>query len=262
MDTFFSNIEESLNEMIANTTDTNTNNNDSSVLMQNQISTQQAMNAVLQESSALICGPSCQKEKITKELEQKMIDAETNLKTAPAKLEESRRNYFVFSQGERAYNKMQEKELKEKAREIANELTILFNKELTNVRTMNSYLNIATTNSDYTVDLLEKLLAENKELTEQLQENQTDIITNDRKTYYENEAIDNLELWYILFWRSFYFIYIILLIVLMSKALYWHAFASILLLFYPYYIPQLYKWGLNRITGFINKLPSNIYNNL
>lgn len=259
MSSLFSNIQQTF----SGTNNTNNNNNNSSALLQEQQTTQQQFNNALENSySALVCGPSCQREKITKELEQKYLDAKTNLKTAPDQYEQSRRNYYIYSRGENEFNEMQEKELKEKAEKIANELTDLFNRELTNAYTMAAYLNTDASNSEYTVDLLEKLLVENKELAAQLEDSQTDIITNDRKTYYENEAIDNLELWYILFWRSFYFLYILLLIVLISAAKYGAAAASILLLLYPYYIPYLYKWVSSRITGLINKMPSNIYNNL
>lgn len=254
MDSLVASIQESLSG-------TN-NNDDNSALLQNQQSIQQQIDALLQDSS-LICGPSCQKDKITKELKQKYLDAETNLKTAPDQFKKARMNYYVYSEGETSYNAMQESELKEKAKNIAEQLTTLFNNELTNANTMNSYLNTATINSQYTVDLLNTLLAKNKELAEQLKESHSDIITNDRKTYYENEAIDSLELWYVLFRHAFYFLSIILLITLISMRKYGNAvIAFLVLLFYPFYINFVVKWLYHTITRLINQWPSNIYNNL
>jgi hypothetical protein len=252
MDSLLESIQQSLSG------NNNTNNTE---LLQNQQITQQQINDLLQGS--LMCGPSCQRDKITKELKQKYLDAESNLKTAPAKFEQSKRNYYVYSEGETGYNAIQEAELKEKVKNIVDQLTTLFNNELTNANTMNSYLNTASINSQYTIDLLNTYLAKNKELTEQLRESQSDIVTNDRKTYYESEAIENLELWYVLFWRAFYLLYIILLITLITTGKYGYAVASgIILLFYPYYINPLVKWLYSTITGLINKWPSNIYNNL
>ena len=47
-------------------------------------------------SEAIICGPDCQKIKVSEELKQKYLDAETNLQTAPIKLDESKKNYYVY----------------------------------------------------------------------------------------------------------------------------------------------------------------------
>lgn len=247
-----------LSNMLSGTT-----NNTNSELLQNQQITQQQINDLLQESSTLICGPSCQREKITKELEQKYLDAQTNLKTAPDQLERSKKNYYVYTRGETFYNEMQEQELIKKAKQIGETLTTLFNDELRNSQTMNSYLNTATINSQNSVDLLESYLKENEELIGQLSKSQSDIVTNDRKTFYETEAIDNLNLWYILFWRSYYFLYVILMITLvMTKNYKFLAIFSVLLLFYPYYISLVTKWIYNQWMKFINKLPSNVYNNL
>jgi len=254
MDTIIAQIQESLSG-------TN-NNNDNSALLQNQQSIQQQINDILQDSS-IICGPSCQQKKITKELKQKYLDAQTNLRTAPDQLRQAEKNFYVYTVGETGYNDILEKELIEKAEKIGKQLTDLFNSELTNAKTMNSYLKTATINSQYTVDLLNTYLAKNKDLTEQLKESQSDIVTNDRKTYYESEAIDNLELWYVLFWRAFYLLYIFLLIILITTGKYGYAVAAgIILFFYPYYINPLVKWLYGTITGLINKWPSNIYNNL
>jgi hypothetical protein len=255
MDTLIASLEESLSE-------TNNNNDDSSALLQNQQSIEQQINDILQDSS-IICGPSCQEKKISEELKQKYLDAQTNLTTAPTQFEQARMNYYVYTVGETGYNQILEEELIEKSKKIVKQLTDLFNSEITNAKTMNSYLNNASINSQYTIDLLNTYLAKNKDLTNQLRESQSDIVTNDRKTYYESEAIDNLELWYVLFWRAFYLLYIILLITLITTGKYGYAVGSgIVLFFYPYYINPLVKWLYSTITGLINKWPSNIYNNL
>lgn len=252
MDALFSNVQNMFN-----------NTDDKKTLLKDQQNKQQKINKILEQSySALICGPSCQKEKITKELKQKYLDAQTNLKTAPDQLEKTKRNYVIYSQGESKYNAIQEEELKKIAEEISSNITTLFDDELTNAYTMNSYLETATTNSEYTEDLLEIYLKQNEDLMKQLKESQSDIVTNDRKTYYENEAIDNLSLWYILFWRSFYLVYIILFLTLLTMKKYGALVASVLLFFYPYYINQLSTFLFEKWTNLMHKMPSNIYNNL
>lgn len=258
MGSLFSNIQQSLSG-----TNANANANNSTALLQKQQNTQQQINAILEQSyNSLICGPSCQRQKITKELEQKYLDAQTNLKTAPEQLNQSEKNYYIYTQGETAYNAKKEEELKANAEKIGQKLTKLFNDELTNAVTMNSYLTESNDNSEYVIELLNMYLKENAYLLSQLKESQSDIVTNDRKTYYETDATDKLGLWYILFWRAFYFLYIILFFTLISTKKFGALFASVLLVFYPYYINQLSKWVYGEWMGLINKLPSNVYNNL
>ena len=57
-------------------------------LLSNQQSSQDKITALLEQSAqSLICGPDCQKQKITEELKQKYLNSQTNLQTAPINLE-------------------------------------------------------------------------------------------------------------------------------------------------------------------------------
>ena len=163
-----------MDSLISNIQKKFSNTDDKTLLLQDQQMTQQKINKILEQSyNTLICGPSCQKQKISEELKQKYLDAQTNLKTAPNQLEQTKRNYYIYTEGENNYNTKQENDLKLNAEKIETDLTNAFNEELTNANVMNSYLQTSINNSQYTIDLLHKYLKENKELKDQLKEKLT-----------------------------------------------------------------------------------------
>ena len=139
MDKLFSSIQQTLQP------------NDKNSLLQNQQLNQDKINDLLNKSAeALLCGPDCQKMKITDELKQKYLDAETNIQIAPIKLEQTKKNYYVYKEGRPFYDNMLEEELKQKAEKISELLGESFNEEVSSANTMNQYLNTALINSEYT----------------------------------------------------------------------------------------------------------------
>lgn len=238
----------------------------SNILQQAQIN-QQKINALLQQSAeALVCGPTCQAEKIKEDLKQKYLDAQTNMQTAPLKFEETKKNYFVFTEGRPYYDNMQEEELKLKAEKIGELLTQNFNEEVSSAKTMNAYLNTALLNSSYTKEMYEDLTNKNEEMSLELRNRKGDILTNDRKTYYETDALDRLKSWYSFWW---YVYYIVVLIVLLSMLFVKSPYSFkvklvifILLVFYPYYINFIMEKIKSIFKNVVNSIPKNVYNNL
>ena len=229
MDSLFSNIKKNLKQ------------NKQQKLLHNQKLNQDKINALLETATSVaICGPDCQKQKKTEELRQKMMDSQTNLKTAPIQYEESRKNYYVYSEGNAYYDNILEKELNINAEKIVKELGNNFNESLSSAITMNQYLNIAIDNTNYSEELLDSYIKKNEELTLMLMNNQGDILTNDRKTFYEKLGLDRLKLWYKFWWYIYYiliFIFILccfLVPTTMSKILL--ILLTVLLVFYPFYI--------------------------
>jgi uncharacterized membrane protein (DUF485 family) len=255
MDSLFSNIQQSLQQ------------SGQKSLIQNQQINQDKINELLEQaSSTLLCGPTCQKVKKTEELKQKYLDAETNVKTAPIELERSRKNFYVFSEGNAYYENMLEKELNERVEKIASLLSNNFNDELTSASTMNQYLNTALINSSYVEELLEYYLEQNKNLTVKLMSHQGDILTNDRKTYYETEELDRLKKWYNVWWYIYYILivsFIVSCILLPSHLSNVKKIViSILLIFYPYYIDFILRKIYMFFASIYKRLPKNVYNDL
>jgi hypothetical protein len=258
MDSLFSNIQQSLSKQ---------NPFDKKNLLNKQQINQQQINDLLNKSAeAIMCGPTCQKQKITDQLKQKYLDAETNMQTAPIKLEESKKNYYIYSEGRPYYDNMQEEELKQKANKVAELLEKNFNEELSSAKIMNSYLNTALINSQYTKDLLDNYLEKNQELKTTLREQRGDILTNDRKTYYETDALTTLKNWYRLLW---YLYYIVVLMLGLSFIFAPNSISTIkkvviilLVIFYPYYINYIVKWIYSIWLKINSRIPKNVYNDL
>ncbi len=95
-------------------------------------------------------------------------------------MEETKKNFYVFTQGEPYYNSILEKELITKAETIASELANNFNEELKSAKTMSKYYNITKINSNYLRELFGKLKEENSTLKLELRNKHGDILTNDR----------------------------------------------------------------------------------
>ena len=247
-------------------TNTNANANANDLLKKQQASNEK-LNALLEQSlSAISCGPDCQKQKTKNDLKQKYVNAQTNVQTAPVQLETTKKNYYVFTQGEPYYDNMLEQELKQKAKIMGDQLTNNFNEEISNANLMNSYYNTELTNSAYTKELYSVYLEKNQQTQKEIKEHHSDVLTNDRKTYYETEALENLTLWHSFFWYVYYlFVMPIFIFAIITTSYYsWLLKLPIgfIVLTYPYYIDFI----LRKIYEFFHsiwiRLPKNVYNNL
>jgi hypothetical protein len=255
MDNLLSNIQQGSQE------------NDKNNLLDNQQINQEKINALLEESAeALTCGPTCQKLKVSEELKQKYLDAQANIQTAPIELEQTKKNYYIYTQGRPAYNEMQQKELVAKSIKITKMIGENFMEEVSAANTMNQYLNTALVNSDYTAELLKEYKKKNQILKLKLKDSHGDILTNDRKTYYEVSAIDRLHNWYKVFFIIFYlsFIVFILSMFLVPNQLTQRQkiIFSILLVGYPYYIDPIVRTIYGFYMNMYNNIPKNVYNDL
>ena len=227
-------------------------------LLQKQQVTQDKINSLLENSlSSLSCGPTCQKIKTTEELKQLYLAAEKNLKLAPIELEKTKQNYYVYAEGDVYYNSMKEKELKEFIEKESASLNDAFNEDISKAIAMNDYYNMALNNSVEIEEYLNSIIQKNEELLSILKKNRGDILTNDRKTYYEKTALNQLQWWYNLLWYVFYFlafVFIISTILVPSKTSFTINIIIFILIFtYPYYINYIVKWiyGLYKKINYI-----------
>ena len=242
------------------------NKSKSNDLLKKQQKTTEKLTALLEQSSAaLSCGPTCQKIKTTEDLKQKYLNAQTNMKTAPIQLENSKKNYYVFTEGEPYYDDMLETELKKKAELITKTLADNFNDEYLNAKTMNSYYSTELDNSTNSHELYKIYLVKNREIQKSIKGHHGDVLTNDRKTYYETEAYEKLQEWYTLLWYMYYIVFIIFIIVISfnkSTSIPKKIFFIFLAVIYPYVIDPI----LRKIYGFFHsiwkQLPKNVYNDL
>lgn len=271
MDKLFSNLQNTATNMtnmaMAEMKESSNTTEDSEKLLKKQQLSTEKLSSLLEQSLNVInCGPDCQKEKITKELKKKYEDAGTNLQTAPVQLETSKKHYYVFSQGRSFYNEMIEKELKKKAEIMGKMIADNFRDEIINAKTMNSYYNTELTNSDHTKELYAVYLEKNKVIQNGIKNHHADVLTNDRKTYYETEALEDLKSWYTFFWYLYYLCVMpIFTFALITKSSLHFAVRIIIanvLLAYPYYIDFIVRSIYGVFHSAWKQLPKNVYNDL
>ena len=247
-----------------NTNKSKANTQNANNLLDKQFDTKTQLSDMLEKTLSVISySPEKQREQITSDLEQKYLNAQTNLQTAPIQLEETKKNYYVYKNGTAYYNDMLTKDLTSKADVISKEIASKFNEETENANTMNAYYNTDIINSQNTKELYDEFLKKNATLGLAIKNSHGDVLTNDRKTYYQTEAIDNVKLWY-----KFLFIayYILVAAFVVSIILYPNnmsrvkqLFIVILLCLYPYIIDQIVRWIYSLYLSLHDNAPSNVY---
>jgi len=247
-----------------NTTNKPVNTQNINNLMAKQTNTNTQINDMLNKSlAAITVSPEAQRQQTMDNLEQTYLAAQTNLQTAPVQLETSKKNYYVYKVGETNYNNIQEQELQQQANLITQQITNKFNEETNNAHLMNSYYNTEVINSANTIELYEEYLKKNADLEKSIKELHGDVLTNDRKTYYENDAIDNVKLWHKFFTICYYILvvaYIISIFVSTSEMSHVKQLViAIGLAVYPFIIDPIVKWLYSIYLSLENNAPSNIY---
>ena len=142
-----------------------------------------------------------------------------------------------------------------------------FNTEISNANKMNSYYAIIKMANENIIDELYDVYSnKNDELNKVSKDFTEDILTNNRKTYYEQNGITELKAWYNFWWYIYYILILVLIIAIFTVTSTMSRITTIvitiLLVFYPYYIhPILLK--IYNIFSEIKKLfPINVYNTL
>jgi hypothetical protein len=217
-------------------------------------------------TEAVMCGPDCQKDKTSSDLKQKYVAAKTNLHTAPNQVQVAAKNYYTFTQGEAGYNEYLEKELNDKADKIASEFKNNFDADVSKATAEIETYNGLAINFTNVFDLYTKYKMENDELEKELRSTTSDILTNDRKTFYEDQGIDNLNFYYS-FVRIIYMIIAIGFTVSMfmfpSQLSFFKKIGIIVLLaLYPFISTKVLSWVIQLYYAIINVLPKNMHRSL
>lgn len=229
-------------------------------------STNKLQDLISMANQRLSCDQNCQKQKVAQQLKQNYLNSKTNLQTAPIEYQSNKKKYYTFIEGEAYYNDMQETELQNKSDDIAKALTALFDEQVTVTKTLNSYLNSVLINRKNSVDLYNSYKTDNEELLTELKNSKGDILTNDRKTYYESQEYENLQKWYNFFWWIYY---VLVLVFLLGILLVQNNFSVIkkviifiMLILYPYIVDYIVSGIYKMYTNVKVYAPKNVYNNL
>jgi hypothetical protein len=220
-----------------------------------------------QATQAISCGPDCQNQQTSEQLKQTYLNAQTNLATAPNNVYVSRKNYIVYDEGQPAYDELINTELSQQAQSLSSYYQTSFNSECQNINfNIETYSGLLI-NLKNVFDLYFKYKMDNTEMLKQLKDETNDILTNDRKTYYQDQGIDNLNLYY------HYFFLLIYIIVVLCYLVYNFMYTSqlsvlvrgiifVLMILLPFFS----TWILEKIVAVIydvyNWLPKNMHKQL
>jgi hypothetical protein len=219
---------------------------------------------VRQATDSITCNPHCQRQRESEKLKKKYTDAQANVASAPNEETIAYKNYLVFTQGESAYNQYIDNELSEKAQLISNKFNENFNNEVSKIKSQITSYDGLLINFKNVHDLLKKYRNENKKLFYKLKDETNDVLTNERKTYYEDQNIDSLKFYYFYFLLS---IYVICLVCFGVFSLIYPSTSSWKMRFFLFIVflilPFLSTWILGLIIYIFyelyNLLPKNVY---
>ena len=223
--------------------------------------------ALAESAKSLTCGPDCQAQENIQTLRQIYLDAELNLQTAPTTLSVAEKNYLVSVLGEAGYVDYMTTRYTVQANQIGDKITSSFEKVATESTKLIDIYESLYTNYDYLEDLYNNYTTVNTDLKKDINQSTGDVVTSDRKTYYESQNYNYLKNWYTVY-KFVYIVIIIIFIIFLFVRKSEYSFVSrvfilILFILYPIYITQSVFWIWNHVILRIwELLPSNIYKSL
>lgn len=217
-------------------------------------------------NKVLSCDSNCQEQKKKNELKKKYLEAKTNLLTAPIQVETSYKNYLTYANGDTAYNEYQENQLQEKAEMIITTFKSSFNDGIEKIKEMYDTYSGLLVNFAHIVELYTKLVKENKFLTLEVKNKTSDVLTNDRKTYYEDQSIDNL----IFYYKIIMFFYVIFLIVFAVSIFVFPSTSTrgtllailVFFLIYPFICVRIFNFFYYIKDTIMGVLPKDVYKDI
>lgn len=164
--------------------------------MSNQIDMNKFNTLISQASDAVLCNSECRKQRETDKLKQNYLNSQTNLASAPNQVQVAQKNYVTFTEGPSGYNDLLDNQLQEKAQEIVNKFTEYFESDSKEITTQIDTYEGLLINFKNVAELYINYKKENVQLITDLKNKTNDVLTNERKTYYEDQKIDGLKGFY------------------------------------------------------------------
>ena len=232
--------------------------------MTNQIDMNKFNTLISQASDAVMCNSECRQQRTADKLKQNYLNSQTNLSSANNQVQVAQKNYVTFTQGASGYNDLLENQLQEKAQQITDTFTEYFNNDSKEITTQIGTYEGLLINFKNVADLYLKYKKENIQLIKDLKNETSDVLTNERKTYYEDQKIDGLKGFYYYILLGIYIIcligFIIFSIMYPSQSSFMMKLVSIIGFIL---LPFFSTWILGKIISLIytayNMLPKNVY---
>ena len=220
-------------------------------------------NLISQASQAASCDANCQKAKTLRELEEKLKQSKINLLTAPKQVEVAYKNMYEFKNGELAYNEIHDDLLRAEGKKIIATFMHDFKTNMDKIKTsLETYEGIVK-NHDNIYNYSTELKKENVLLEKKFKKTGEGIVTNERKSFYEDQGIEQLNFFY----RIFFYMYLLLLIAFIvcmfsvpsntGKA--GQIGVLVFLIIYPFISTKVFLFIMQAYKKFVEFLPKNAY---
>lgn len=233
-----------------------------SIIASNSTSAQ--TNRIIQQAQDfLACGTDCQRAKKEQELLRNYQTAQMGLFNGTDNLESTSKNYYTFAKGDSGYNDFNKGKLRDVANQIATKYSTMFNEIVNNSQVLNNVYQSDFINVNHAKELHQSLVQKNKDLDTRLKDILNDISTSDRKTYYEDQELDDLHWWY----KIYLAIYIILLITFVISSFFvptemtkYKRIAVVVFLALYIFLAKYAAIGLIKLWAYIGSFfPKNVY---
>lgn len=130
---------------------------------------------------------------------------------------------------------------------------------------LNEYQNNMT-NFDNLKDTYTYYKNDNASLMTKMNSNDSNVATNFRKTYYEQQGISNLDFYYDVLFYIYTFVFFAIIISLFSSQSYFsvstNLFILIILILYPYFSTIIFYYIMNLFSQVNNLVPTDVYTKL
>ena len=107
---------------------------------------------------------------------------------------------------------------------------------------------------------------DNAALIKKIDSNDSNIVTNYRKTYYEQQGISNLSFYYDVLFYIYMFVFFAIIISLFTSQSYFSVSTNLIILFlliiYPYVSTIIFYYIMELFSQVNDLIPTNVYTNL
>jgi len=215
-------------------------------------------------SKTIACDSECQRLRTAQDLKTKYNQAKANLNLAEPQYQVAKSNYYTYTVGQGGYNEILENESNKKADDMVEKFNKIIDEEIAKIKSQLQTYNGLLINFRNVLDLYKKYKIENVKLFKQLKNETHDVLTNDRKTYYEDQENEILNDYYNYILLIIYIIVVICFIIF--SLIYPSQFSFkirlfLILLFVG--LPFIATWILGKIIFMIywlyDLLPKNVY---
>jgi hypothetical protein len=232
--------------------------------MSNQIDMNKFNKLISQASDAVMCNSECRQQRTADKLKQNYLTSQTNLASASNQVQVAQKNYVTFTQGQSGYNDLLDNQLQEQAQKVADTFTEYFDSDSEAIKTQIDTYEGLLLNFKNVAELYVKYKKENTQLIKDLKNETNDVLTNERKTYYEDQKIDGLKGFYYYILLGIYIIFLIGFIIFSLKYPSQTTFSGKLVSIVGFILlPFFSTWILGKIIYLIytayELLPKNVY---